>query len=91
MSAVDDVRGQRHIYGSVLYFFKPCGNYSQIFRIVDLGAEPVLNVQSCDIACSVQFIQGVLGIDFAVTVLAEFDYLIKPDLPVVFFKLIEDK
>ena len=89
MSAVDNVRGQGHINRSVLHFLKSCRYSCQIFRIVDLRAKPVLNVKRSDIARAVKFIKSILGIALAVAVLTEFDYLIKPELPVLTLKLIK--
>ena len=89
VSAVDDIGGEAHVNCAGLDLFKLGGDHCQIFRIIYLGAEEVLHVQSSDVGCSVQFIQGVLRVDLAVVVLAEFLYLAEPDFPVLFEQLIE--
>ena len=89
VSAVDDIGGEAHVNCAGLDLFKLRGDHCQVFRIVHLRAEEVLHVKGCDVGCSIQFIQGVLRIDLAVVVLAEFLYLAEPDLPVFFEKLIE--
>ena len=56
MTAVDYISRKREIYRSALDFLKSLGYGCKIFRIIDLGTEPVLNVKSLDIAHSVKLI-----------------------------------